>query len=48
MRNNWNLAGGIHESIPLDLWDETPDEVWVKLCLSEGYLDVFELEREVV
>lgn len=43
-----NLAGGINESIPLDLWHETPDKFWVKFRLSESYLDVFELEGEIV
>lgn len=45
---NGNLAGGIDESVPLDLWHETSDEVRVKLGLPKSYLDVFELEREVV
>ena len=43
-----NLAGGIDESIPLDLWHETPEKVRVKLSLPESHLDVFELKREVV
>ena len=43
-----NLTGSIDQSIPLDLWHETPDKVRVEISLPQDHLDVLELEREVV
>lgn len=43
-----DLASGIDESIPVYLLQKTSDEIRVKIGDSESYLDVFELEREIV
>lgn len=43
-----NLACGIDQSIPLNLRHEAPDKVWVEVGLPYDYLDILELEREVI